>query len=160
MSATMKSTKGRIGVGDTVPNFTLPTHSDEDFTLSSLLGKSNIVLFFYPKDESPGCTAEVCAFRDSFEVFKDAGATVIGVSSDSVESHKKFVEKHRLPFMLLSDKGGAVRKLYGVPASMGIFDGRVTYVIDKQGVVRHMFSSQLNINAHINEALETLKNLP
>jgi len=159
VSATMKSTKGRIGVGDSVPNFTLLTHSGEDFTLSSLFGKSNIVLFFYPKDESPGCTAEVCAFRDSFEVFKDAGATVIGVSSDGVESHRKFAEKHKLPFTLLSDKGGAVRKLYGVPASLGIFDGRVTYVIDKKGVVRHMFSSQLNISAHINEALETLKSL-
>lgn len=159
MSDMTKTNKKRIQVGDTVPNFTLPTQTGEDFTLSSLLGKSNIVLFFYPKDESPGCTAEVCAFRDSFEVFQDAGATVIGVSSDSVESHQKFAQKHRLPFTLLSDKGGAIRKLYGVPASMGIFDGRVTYVIDKQGVVRHMFSSQLNINAHINEALETLKAL-
>lgn len=159
MSDTTKTNKKRIEVGDTVPNFTLPTQSGQEFTLSSLLGKSNVVLFFYPKDESPGCTTEVCAFRDNFEVFKEAGATVIGISSDSVESHQKFAEKHRLPFTLLSDKGGAIRKLYGVPASMGIFDGRVTYVIDKQGVVRHMFSSQLNINAHISEALETLKSL-
>ncbi len=159
MSETTKINKGRVSVGDIAPNFTLPTHTGETLTLSSLLGKSNIVLFFYPKDESPGCTAEVCAFRDSFEVFKDAGATVIGISSDSVESHQRFAQKHRLPFTLLSDKGGAVRKLYGVPASLGIFDGRVTYVIDKKGVVRHMFSSQLNINAHIREALDTLKNL-
>lgn len=155
----MDTTRKRIGVGDAVPDFALPDQTGALMNLRDVLSKSNVVLFFYPKDDSPGCTAEACAFRDQFEVFKEAGAEVMGISSDSVESHCNFAAKHRLPFTLLSDEGGAVRKLFGVPSSLGVFDGRVTYVIDKEGMVRHMFSSQLNINAHINEALDVLQKL-
>jgi thioredoxin-dependent peroxiredoxin len=124
--------------------------------LKDFLGKP-VVLFFYPKDNTLGCTKEVCAFRDGFGEFGKLDAEVIGISSDSVDSHKVFAEKHGLPFTLLSDKGGKVRKLYGVPNTLGLFPGRVTYVIDERGVVRHTFSSQLGVERHAREAIEALR---
>ena len=127
--------------------------------LSDYKGKKAVVLYFYPKDNSPGCTKEACAFRDSYEAFKDAGAEVIGVSSDSEESHGLFSLKLGLPFLLLSDEGGKIRELYGVPSSLGLIPGRVTFVIDKNGVVRHVFSSQLNAEKHIEESLRIIKGL-
>lgn len=148
-----------VQIGDTAPDFTLPTQKGEPFCLQDMLGKSAIVLYFYPKDDTSGCTAEACSFRDSYEVFKEAGAEVVGVSSDSAESHQKFASKHRLPFLLLSDKGGSVRKLFGVPATLGILPGRVTYVIDRQGIVRHIFNDMLHAKKHIDEALNTIKAL-
>lgn len=150
-------TKGKVQVGDHAPDFTLPSLSGKQVSLSEFLGKKDIVLYFYPKDNTPGCTAEACAFRDSYETFKDAGAEVIGVSSDSVASHEQFAKQHRLPFILLSDAGGAVRKLYGVPTVLGLLPGRVTYVIDKQGVVRYIFNSLLGAEKHVSEALKTLQ---
>jgi thioredoxin-dependent peroxiredoxin len=114
------------------------------------------VLFFYPKDDTPGCTKQACAFRDEYEAFGQLDAEVIGISSDSVESHKNFAEKHSLPFLLLSDEGGKVRKLYGVPTTFGLFPGRVTYVIDAEGVVGHIFASQLGVEKHVEEAREAL----
>ncbi len=155
------SSEGRpVGVGDRAPDFALPNASGEMARLSDYLGKRSVVFYFYPKDETRGCIAEACAFRDSYEVFKEAGAEVIGVSSDSEESHQQFATHYRLPFILLSDRGGVVRKLYGVPATMGVIPGRVTYVIDKQGIVRHVFNSMTNISRHISDALETLRALP
>src|SRR5579859_3756801 len=133
---------GKVQVGDRAPDFTLSNQAGAEVRLNTLLGKSSIVLFFYPKDDTPGCTAEACSFRDSYEVFKEAGAEVIGISSDSVSSHGQFASKHRLPYMLLSDAKGVVRKQYGVPTTFGLLPGRVSYVIDKEGVVRHIFSSQ------------------
>ncbi len=121
------------------------------------MGTKSIVLYFYPKDNTAGCTAEACSFRDSYEVFTEAGAEVIGVSSDSVESHQRFAARNRLPFLLLSDRGGAVRKRYGVPAVLGILLGRVTYIIDRVGVVRQVFSSQLAPTRHVEEALRTIR---
>ncbi len=150
---------GKIAVGDTAPDFTLPTQTGGMVRLHDLLGQKAIVLYFYPKDNTSGCTAEACAFRDSYEVFKEAGAEVVGVSSDSVESHQGFAARHRLPFILLSDSGGMVRKLYGVERTMGILPGRVTYVIDRDGVVRHIFTSQLNATKHVREAIATLQSL-
>jgi peroxiredoxin Q/BCP len=150
---------GKVGLGDKAPDFTLPGQSGLPVRLYDLLGQRAVVLFFYPKDNTSGCTAEVCAFRDSYEVFKEAGADVVGVSSDSVKSHAGFAVKHRLPFTLLSDKGGAVRKLYGVPATLGVLPGRVTYILDRDGVVRHMFSSQMAISKHVSEALRVLESL-
>jgi len=157
-----KSDKGagdgrRVAVGDRAPDFTLPDQSGKPIRLSDLLSEQAVVLYFYPKDETQGCTAEACSFRDSYEVFKEAGAEVVGVSSDSVESHESFAEHHRLPFILLSDEGGALRKLYGVPTTMGMFPGRVTYIIDRQGIVRHIFSSQIQFNRHVIEALDTIQ---
>ena len=123
------------------------------------MGKKPVVLFFYPKDNTLGCTKEVCAFRDRFEEFSKLDAEVIGISSDSVESHRSFAANHHLPYTLLSDEGGKVRKLYGVPNTLGLFPGRVTYVIDKEGVVRHVFSSQLGATRHVEEALKVLVSL-
>ena len=148
-----------IQAGDKAPDFTLPSQAGEPVRLSDRLGEHSVVLYFYPKDETRGCTAEACAFRDSYEVFADAGAEVIGISSDSVDKHAAFADHHKLPFTLLSDKGGAVRKSYGVPAALGVLPGRVTYVIDRAGTVRHVFSSMTNIGGHIDDALRVVKKL-
>jgi peroxiredoxin Q/BCP len=148
-----------IKVGDTAPDFSLPSQSGAMVSLKDFVGKKVVVLYFYPKDDTPGCTAESCAFRDSYQVFQDAGAEVIGISGDSAESHSKFAAKHQLPFTLLSDAGNQVRKLFGVPSTLGLLPGRVTYVIDQQGVVKTVFNSQLNFKGHIEEALKTLKEL-
>lgn len=150
---------GRVGVGDPAPDFALPNQAGEEVRLSAYRGKSVIVLYFYPKDETPGCTAEACAFRDKYEVLKEAGAEVIGISSDSVGSHEQFAAHHRLPFVLVSDQGGAVRKRYHVPATLGLLPGRVTYVIDKQGIIRYLFSSQLNATQHVEESLRIVREL-
>ena len=148
-----------LKVGDKAPDFTLPSQMGDNVTLSEFLGKKAIVLYFYPKDESPGCTREACSFRDSYDVFTELGAEVLGVSSQSVESHKSFATHHGLPFLLLSDADGKVRQFYGVPATMGVIPGRVTFIIDKKGVVRHVFSSQFQPEKHIEEALRILKEL-
>jgi peroxiredoxin Q/BCP len=148
-----------VQVGDKAPDFTLPSQSGEPVRLHDRLGERVVVLYFYPKDNTPGCTAEACAFRDSHEVFTDAGAEVIGVSSDSVDRHAAFAGRHRLPFTLLSDKGGRVRKDYGVPAVLGLLPGRVTYVIDRAGTVRRVFSSMTNIDQHVGDALDMVREL-
>lgn len=148
-----------VQVGDTAPEFTLPSQSGEPVSLKDFIGKKSVVLYFYPKDDTPGCTAEACAFRDSYEVFQEAGAEVIGVSDDSSASHQNFASKYRLPFILVSDSGKQIRKLYGVPSTLGLLPGRVTYIIDKNGIVRHIFNSQFNFKGHIEEALKTLQEL-
>jgi peroxiredoxin Q/BCP len=152
-----RRTKDKVTVGSVAPDFTLPSQSGEMVSLGDFLGNRPVVLFFYPKDETPGCTKEVCAFRDSFEELGKLDAEVIGISSDSVDSHKGFAEKHKLPFTLLSDEGGKVRKRYGVPSTFGLFPGRVTYVIDDEGVVRNVFSSQIEVERHVEEAIEALR---
>jgi peroxiredoxin Q/BCP len=153
-----RSASSSVKVGDRAPDFTLPTQkTGESFHLYDMIGKAAIVLYFYPKDDTPGCTAEACSFRDSYEVFQEAGAEVVGISSDSEASHQRFANKYKLPFILLSDLGGVVRKFYGVPATFGLLPGRVTYVIDKQGIVRHIFSSQFAPQQHIVEALRVLQ---
>lgn len=149
--------KTAVKVGDVAPDFTLVSQTGESVSLKDVLGQKAVVLYFYPKDDTPGCTAESCAFRDSYTAFQDAGAEVIGVSSDTSASHQQFAAKYQLPFILLSDAGGAVRKQYGVPATLGLLPGRVTYVIDKTGVVRHIFNSQFNFKGHVEEALKFLK---
>ena len=149
----------KVEVGDSAPDFSLPSQSGDPVELKRLLAKSEVVLYFYPKDYTPGCTAEAKAFRDSYEVFKELGAEVVGVSSDSVDSHRGFAAKCDVPFILLSDEGGKVRKLYGVPSSMGLLPGRVTYVIDTKGIVRHVFSSQMNPAKHVDEAVGVLRSL-
>ena len=148
-----------IRVGDKAPDFTLPSQSGEPVRLRDRIGQRVVVLYFYPKDETSGCTAEACAFRDSHEVFTDAGAEVIGVSSDSVGKHAAFAGHHNLPFTLLSDAGGKVRKAYGVPAVLGFIPGRVTYVIDRDGTVRHVFNSMTNIDQHVGDALDVVRAL-
>lgn len=148
-----------VKVGDKAPDFTLKSGSGQTVSLSDFKGKKSVVVFFYPKDETSVCTKEACAFRDQFQVFKDLGAEVIGVSSDSEASHKGFAEHHKLPYTLLSDEGGKLRKTYGVPSTMGIIPGRVTYVIDKDGIVKHIFNSQTEGEKHVTEAIATLKKI-
>lgn len=142
--------------GDQAPDFTLQDQHGQSVTLSDFRGKW-VVLYFYPKDDTPGCTREACSFRDSHEDFADAGAAVIGVSRDDVDSHRAFAEKYRLPFTLVSDASGELRNTYGVPKTFGLLDGRVTYVIDPEGVVRHVFNSQLRASAHHDEALSAIR---
>jgi thioredoxin-dependent peroxiredoxin len=153
----LQRTKGKVEVGSKAPNFALPSQSGQMISLQEFLGDRLVVLFFYPKDDTPGCTKQACAFRDDYEEFGKLDAEVLGISSDSLESHKSFAARHDLPFTLLSDEGGEVRKLYGVPNTFGLFPGRVTYVIDEEGVVRHVFSSQLGVKKHVEEALQALQ---
>ena len=145
-----------LTAGQTAPDFTLPDQDGNPVTLSDLRGRWAVV-YFYPADDTPGCTAESCSFRDSHEDFTDAGAVVVGISSDSVESHKRFAARHRLPFTLLADEDGAVRSAWGVGKTLGLLPGRVTYVIDPEGTVRKVFSSQLRPRRHIDEALEAIR---
>ncbi len=148
--------KDRVDVGSKAPDFTLPSQSGEMMNLRDFLGQKPVVLFFYPKDDTPGCTKQACAFRDGYKEFGKLEAEVIGISSDSVESHKRFAEMHSLPFPLLSDEGGKVRKLYGVPSTFGLFPGRVTYVVNAEGTVGRVFASQLGVERHVEEAREAL----
>jgi thioredoxin-dependent peroxiredoxin len=152
-------TKGKVKVGSVAPDFTLPSQSGVTVNFKDLIGTKPVVLFFYPKDDTPGCTKEACAFRDDYDQFEKLDAEVIGISSDSVESHRRFAKKHDLPFTLLSDEVGQVRKRYGVRNSFGLFPGRVTYVIDEEGVVRLIFSSQLGVEQHVEEALKALQSI-
>ncbi len=147
---------GGAEVGIAAPDFTLPDQHGEPLRLSDLRG-GWVVVYFYPADDTPGCTREACSFRDNHEAFSDAGARVIGISSDSVAKHERFADKHQLPFTLLADDGGKVRTAYGVPKSLGILPGRVTYVIDPEGIVRKIFNSQLQPTRHIKEALEAIE---
>ena len=149
----------RVEIGDAAPDFTLPDQTGTPVRLRDLVGRKTLVLYFYPKDETPGCTIEARAFRDSYDAFTTAGAEVVGVSSDSVASHRRFAQHHDLPFLLLSDRGGVVRELYGVEQTLGILPGRVTFVIDTAGIVRHIYSSQLRVIRHSRESLEAVRGL-
>ena len=143
--------------GDQVPEFTLLDQDGESFVLSEHLGSKNLVIYFYPKDDTPGCTKEACAFRDQFEDFSDLDARVIGISADSPQSHRNFIEKYQLPFTLLSDTADVVRKLFGVEGNfMGLIPGRVSFVVDKQGVIQFVFDSQSNAVKHVEEAQRVL----
>lgn len=148
-----------IKVGDKAPDFELERQDGGFFRLYDLIGKKNVVLYFYPKDSTPGCTKQACEFRDQYEVFKEHGAEVVGISSDSVESHQRFEKVHKLPFTLLSDKGGQIRKLFKVPRKLGLLPGRVTYIIDQEGVVRYVFNSMTKPLEHVSTALEVLQEI-
>jgi peroxiredoxin Q/BCP len=149
-----------VQIGDQCPVFTLTDQHGNLFNLSTVLGKKNVVIYFYPKDETPGCTKEACSFRDSYSSFLDFNCEVIGISSDSTSSHKRFAERHQLPFILLSDEKKTVRKQFNVPPSLfGLLPGRVTYIVDKQGVIRGIFNSQTDPVGHIKKALEIIQTL-
>jgi peroxiredoxin Q/BCP len=148
-----------LQLGDQAPDFSLPTGSGDTFHLADQRGKP-VVLYFYPKDDTPGCTAEACAFRDQYEDFLDLGALVVGVSSDSEASHQKFAQKHRLPFPLLADTSGTLRKQYEVPrAFLGLLPGRVTFVIDAQGKIAYIFNSMSGATDHVSKTKEVLRGL-
>jgi peroxiredoxin Q/BCP len=145
--------------GDQAPNFSLRSHAGQDWDLKNALEKGPVVVFFYPKDDTPVCIVEACSFRDRHTDFVGKGAQVVGISRDSLESHASFAGKYELPYTLLSDPDGKVRELFGVKKTLGFFDGRVTFVVDQNSVVRHSFSSQLNAKAHVDEALRILNQL-
>lgn len=145
--------------GDPAPDFTAQAHNGQQVRLADYRGKSVVVLFFYPKDGTAICTKEACSFRDAYEEFTKLGAVVIGVSADSLERHRAFASDRALPFLLLSDKDGSLRKLYEVPNVLGLVPRRVTYIIDKAGVVRHVFSAMFSSQQHVTEAMEAVRTL-
>jgi len=148
-----------LQVGDKIPNFSAKDSDGNDFESASIIGKKPVVFYFYPKDNTPGCTAQACGFRDQYEDFKDLGAEVIGISSDSIASHEKFVQKYKLPFILLSDSDKKIRNLFGVKSNLfGLLPGRVTYVVDRNGIIQLVFDSLVATN-HIPRALEMIKKL-
>lgn len=148
-----------LKVGDPAPKFRLPSNKGEQVSLGEFLGRKNLVLYFYPKDYSAGCTREACTFRDSYSAFKELDAEILGVSPDSRSSHEKFANDEQLPFPLLSDSEGVVSKVYGVRSTLGFIPGRVTFVIDKQGIIRHVYSSQIHAQRHVEEALSALRSM-
>ncbi|HEU4554447.1 MAG TPA: peroxiredoxin [Chitinophaga sp.] len=145
----------QVKVGSKVPVFQLKDQDGHLFDLASVLGKQPLVIYFYPKDETSVCTKEACSFRDAYEQFKQYGAKVIGISSDGVASHKAFAEHHHLPFTLLADTANDVRKLFGVPKTF-VLPGRVTYVVNKNGIVIHEFNSMRDAEKHVASALQAL----
>lgn len=144
-----------VKIGDYIPDFSLKAQNGNLFQISNYLGKKKLVIFFYPQDGSLNCTREACYFRDLSHVFDEADAVLIGISGQSVQSHKEFAEKNRLNYTLLSDTGNDVRKLFGVPGSVfGLIPGRVTYVADRSGRVVYIFDSQTETQRHVDEALK------
>jgi thioredoxin-dependent peroxiredoxin len=148
-----------LQVGDKIPNFSAKDNDGNDFDSASVVGIKPVVFYFYPKDNTPGCTAQACSFRDQYEDFKDLGAEVIGISSDSIASHEKFIQKYKLPFILLSDSDKKIRNIFGVkPSLFGLLPGRVTYVADQYGIIQLVFDSIAATN-HIPRALESVKKM-
>lgn len=146
-----------LKVGDQVPSFSLKDQLGKTFDLNDYIGKKPMVIYFYPKDDTPGCTKEACSFRDSYEKFTDRNIEVIGISADDIESHKNFADKYNLPFTLLSDIDNSVRNLFGVKSNVfGLIPGRVTYVINKTGEVIFIYDSQFKATKHIEEALKAI----
>jgi thioredoxin-dependent peroxiredoxin len=145
--------------GDPMPDLTLPGPEGRTVRLHDLAADKTLVVYFYPKDETMGCTAQACSFRDSYEDFKAAGAEVIGISDDSVVSHESFARHHRLPFVLLSDPGGKARTAFGVARSLGLINGRVTFVVDRSATIRMRFESQLRVGKHVQDALAMVKTM-
>lgn len=149
--------ENKLRIGDKLPHFILNNENSQPVNIASIKGKF-LVLYFYPKDDTPGCVKEACCFRDAFHDLTDAGAVVYGVSSDKPQTHAEFKAKYRLPFSLLSDTAGELRKLMGVPTDLfGLLPGRVTYIFDPEGKLVEMFKSQLSPEKHVQEALKIIK---
>lgn len=146
-----------LNIGDSAPDFEAQTDNGDKLKLSEVLKEKEVILYFYPKDETPGCTAEACTFRDNWDSIRELGAEVIGVSSDTTESHRKFKENHKLQFTLVSDQGKEIRRLYDVKGS--ILPPRTTFVISRDGKIVHVYNSQMNAKHHVDEALSALKKL-
>jgi len=147
-----------IKVGSKVPVFSLPDQTGKNFYIKDYIGKKNLVIYFYPKDDTPGCTKEACSFRDQFQDFADNDAMVIGISAQNPESHRKFIEKYKLNFTLLCDLDGKVKSMFGAKNSLGgLLPARITYVVNKQGKIIYIFNSQTEPTKHVDEALRILK---
>jgi len=148
----------KLKAGDTAPNFEGQTSDGSKLGLKNFLGKKNLVLYFYPKDDTPGCTKEACSFRDNLQPIRDMGAEIIGVSLDSIQSHSKFASKYGLSFPLISDKDKRIANAYGVLKDTGISTNRVTFVIDKTGKVAKVFP-KVDVTKHTEEVVSALKEL-
>lgn len=149
----------RLKVGDRAPQFSLPDQNGNIVSLSSYIGKKHVILYFYPRDFSIGCTRETKAFAESYQRIRELGGEVIGISSDPVDRHNAFAKECNAPFILLSDTNNEVRRAYGVSSTLGLIPGRVTFVIDKEGIIRHIFSSQISPSRHVIEAIEALRKI-
>ena len=148
----------KVKVGDPAPDFEGPTSNGSRLGLKDFKGKQNVVLYFYPKDDTPGCTREACSFRDNIKPIRDLGAEIIGVSLDSVQSHDKFARKYELPFPLISDKEKNIANAYGVLRDVGLSANRVTFIIDKDGKVTKIFP-KVDVGKHTDEVVAALKEL-
>jgi thioredoxin-dependent peroxiredoxin len=149
----------RPAVGQPAPDFTLPGPGGAPVSLSELLRGGPVVLYFYPKDQTPGCTMEACGFRDAIDAFAAAGAQVVGISRDDETSHARFAAKHKLPFLLLSDTTGEIHTRYGVTKKLGLIPDRMTFVIDRDGIVQLAFQSMIRMRAHVDESLAIVRRL-
>lgn len=146
----------RLNLGDQLPHFILNDENHQPINIASLKGKF-LVLYFYPKDDTLGCIKEACSFRDSFKKLVDADAVVYGVSNDKPDTHAKFKAKYQLPFSLLSDTAGELRKLLNVPTDLfGLLPGRVTYIFDSEGRLIEVFKSQFSPEKHVKKALKVI----
>lgn len=149
-----------LDVGARAPAFELPDQDGRPFKLADALAKGPVVVYFYPKDFTGGCTAEACSFRDLNPDFAAAGAQIVGISDDDVATHRKFADHHSLKFTLLADAGGKIAELYGVERALfGLAPGRVTFILDREGVVRHKFDSLFKAKKHVDEALTTVRRI-
>ena len=147
----------KLTIGDKIPSFCLKDQNGNIRT-SDKFNKA-LVLFFYPKDDTPGCTIEACGFRDKYDLFKILGAEVWGISNGDSQSHLEFANKNKLQYPLLCDIDNKIRKKFGVPKKLGFIEGRVTYIIDSNGIIIHIFEDLLNGPAHIKEAIMALKTI-
>lgn len=145
--------------GDQAPDFTLPDADGQPVRLADLLARGPVVVYFYPRDETSICTAEACSFRDRYEVFREAGAQVVGISRDSVASHRRFADHHGLPFVLLADEDARVHQAWGIGRLGGLVDGRKTFVIDRKGIIRLGFSSLFSADGHVVQALAAVRQI-
>jgi peroxiredoxin Q/BCP len=149
----------KVKVGDPAPEFEGPTSDGSKLGLKNFLGKKNVVLYFYPKDDTPGCTREACSFRDNIGPIRKMGAEVVGVSLDSITSHDKFTSKYNLPFPLISDKEKRIAQAFGVLKDTGTSASRVTFIIDKAGKIARIFP-KVDVSRHTEEVVAALKELP
>lgn len=156
-TASRPLTTCKLSKGDKLPPLVLKDQDGRNVKLSKFIGRP-LVLYFYPANETPGCTKQACSFRDAFDDYRKLGATVVGVSGDSPESHKAFKKKYNLPYTLLSDEGNEVRKAFGVPADFfGALAGRQTYVVNRQGVITLVYNNQFQPEKHVDETLKLLQ---
>ena len=146
----------KLKKGDKIPSFTLTNQYGNLFNIDTIIGEKNLVIYFYPRNETKVCTAQACSFRDAYQDFQDFDCEVIGISADNVKSHISFTENHSLPFILLSDGDKKIRKLFGVSNDLLIIPGRTTYVVNKKGIIIHVFNDQLSAGKHIKESLLAL----
>ncbi|MBS61425.1 peroxiredoxin [Salinisphaera sp.] len=149
----------KVDTGDRAPIIQRSAHDGRAIDTEALIGQRPLVVYFYPRDDTPVCTRQACSFRDRLEAFNALDAEVIGISADDDASHRAFAEKHGLEFALVSDHDGGLSKAFDVGRALGVLGNRVTFVIDRQGIVRLRYQAQLAAGRHVDKALGTLREL-